>query len=52
VENGKVNPRLELIIAFADTFELTLSQFFARAERKHLKRQPAAPVSGKLKKKS
>ena len=27
LENGKVNPRLELIIAFADTFKLTLSQF-------------------------
>ena len=50
LENGKVNPRLELIIAFADTFELSLSQFFARAERKHLKRQPATP--GKSKKKS
>jgi transcriptional regulator with XRE-family HTH domain len=52
LENGKVNPRLELIIAFADTFKLTLSQFFARAERKHLKRKPAAPVSSKPKKKS
>ncbi|HET8891503.1 MAG TPA: helix-turn-helix domain-containing protein [Candidatus Angelobacter sp.] len=48
LENGKVNPRLELIIAFADTFNLTLSQFFARAERKHLKRKAAAPA--KLKK--
>jgi transcriptional regulator with XRE-family HTH domain len=51
LENGKINSSLEMVIAFADTFELTLSQFFARAERKHLKRQPAAPVSGKLKKK-
>ena len=52
LENGKVNPRLELIIAFADTFKLTLSQFFARAERKHLRRKPAAPASIKPKKKS
>lgn len=51
LENGKVNPTLELIVALADTFTLTLSQFFARAERKHLKRKPAPPVS-KLKKKS
>jgi transcriptional regulator with XRE-family HTH domain len=50
LENGKVNPRLELIIAFADTFKLTLSQFFARAERMHLKRKPAAPA--KLKKRT
>lgn len=35
LEGGKVNPRLELLIAFADTFKLKLSQFFARAERKH-----------------
>jgi len=51
LENGKINPSLELVIAFADTFKLTLSQFFARAERKHLKRKPAAPAP-KLKKKS
>ncbi|HEX4603483.1 MAG TPA: helix-turn-helix transcriptional regulator [Candidatus Angelobacter sp.] len=35
LENGKINPSLEMVIAFADTFKLTLSQFFARAERKH-----------------
>ncbi len=52
LENGKVNPTLELVIAFADTFELTLSQFFARAERKHLGRQAIPPVSAKPKKKS
>lgn len=52
LENGKVNPRLELIIAFADTFKLTLSQFFARAERKHLKRKVAAPSPAKSKKKT
>jgi transcriptional regulator with XRE-family HTH domain len=39
-ENGKINPTIELVVAFADTFDLQLSQFFARAERKHLK--PAA----------
>lgn len=49
LENGKVNPRLELIIAFADTFKLTLSQFFARAERKHLKRKPGSPAKFKKK---
>lgn len=49
LENGKINPSLELIIAFADTFRLTLSQFFARAERKHLNRSSSAP---KPKKKS
>ncbi len=37
LEGGKVNPRLELLIAFADTFKLKLSQLFARAERKHSK---------------
>ena len=47
LENGKINPSLEMVIAFADTFKLTLSQFFARAERKHLKRQPAAPAKAK-----
>lgn len=52
LENGKVNPRLELIIAFADTFKLTLSQFFARAERKHLKRKAAATSPAKSKKKT
>ncbi|MBZ5504088.1 MAG: helix-turn-helix transcriptional regulator [Acidobacteriia bacterium] len=52
LENGKVNPRLELIIAFADTFRLKLSQFFARAERKHLKRKPTALVSVRSKKRS
>jgi transcriptional regulator with XRE-family HTH domain len=49
LENGKINPSLEVVIAFADTFKLTLSQFFARAERKHLHRPPAVP---KPKKKS
>ncbi|MBZ5533402.1 MAG: helix-turn-helix domain-containing protein [Acidobacteriia bacterium] len=52
LENGKINPTLELVIAFADTFKLKLSQFFARAERKHLKKPVAASPSGKLKKKS
>jgi putative transcriptional regulator len=51
LENGKVNPSLELVIAFADMFKLTLAQFFARAERKHLKAK-SAPASGKSKKKS
>jgi putative transcriptional regulator len=37
LENGRINPTLELVIALADTFKMTLSQFFARAERKHLK---------------
>jgi DNA-binding XRE family transcriptional regulator len=50
LENGKVNPRLELIIAFADTFKLSLAQFFARAERKHFKAKPALrPVSPRKK---
>lgn len=35
LENGKVNPTLGLVVVLADTFDLTLSQFFARAERKH-----------------
>jgi transcriptional regulator with XRE-family HTH domain len=43
-ENGKINPTIELVVAFADTFDLQLSQFFARAERKHLK-----PASAKTK---
>jgi len=50
LENGKVNPTLELVIALADTFKLTLSQFFARAERKYSKRKLGAPASGKPKK--
>jgi transcriptional regulator with XRE-family HTH domain len=37
LENGKANPTLELVIALADSFDLTLSQFFARVERKQLK---------------
>jgi transcriptional regulator with XRE-family HTH domain len=37
LENGHVNPTLELVMALADTFDLRLSQFFARVERKHLK---------------
>ena len=37
LEKGKVNPTLELVIALADTFGLTLSQFFARVERKQRK---------------
>jgi putative transcriptional regulator len=50
LENGKVNPSLELMIAFADMFKLSLAQFFARAERKHLKAKPAVrPVSPKKK---
>lgn len=52
LENGKINASMELIIACADTFKLKLSQFFARAERKHLKRKPVAPASAKSKKKS
>jgi transcriptional regulator with XRE-family HTH domain len=52
IENARSNPSMEVIIAFADTFKLKLSQFFARAERKHLKRKPAAPASSKPKKKS
>jgi putative transcriptional regulator len=44
-ENGRINPTLELVIAFADSFELKLSQFFARAERKHSRRQPVAPAA-------
>lgn len=51
IENARSNPSMEVIIAFADTFRLKLSQFFARAERKHMKRQPAASVSARLKKK-
>jgi putative transcriptional regulator len=43
LENGKINPSLELVIAFADMFKLSLSQFFARAERKYGKRSPVAP---------
>ena len=39
LENGSINPTLELVVALADTFKLTLSQFFARAERKHLRRR-------------
>ncbi len=34
LENGKVNPTLGLVIVLADIFDLSLSQFFARAERK------------------
>jgi transcriptional regulator with XRE-family HTH domain len=45
IENARNNPSMEVIIAFADTFKLKLSQFFARAERKHLfKRKAAAPA--------
>jgi transcriptional regulator with XRE-family HTH domain len=40
LENGKVNPTLELVIVLADIFKLTLSQFFSRAERKHLRSGP------------
>jgi transcriptional regulator with XRE-family HTH domain len=40
LENGHVNPTLELVIALADTFDLRLSQFFARVERKQLKSRP------------
>ena len=47
IENARNNPSMEVIIAFADTFKLKLSQFFARAERKHLKRKAAAPVKFK-----
>jgi putative transcriptional regulator len=46
-ENGKINPTLELVIAFADSFELKLSQFFARAERKHSRRNAATSTSKK-----
>ena len=42
LENGKINPSMELIIACADTFKLSLSQFFARVERKHFKSKPAS----------
>jgi DNA-binding XRE family transcriptional regulator len=52
LENGKINPTIELVIVLADTFHLKLSQFFARAERKHLKRPRAAPASGRRKKKT
>jgi transcriptional regulator with XRE-family HTH domain len=51
LENGKINPSMELIIACADTFKLSLAQFFARAERKHLKAKPAG-ASAKPKRKS
>jgi transcriptional regulator with XRE-family HTH domain len=51
LENGKINPSLELLIAFADMFKMSLTQFFARAERKHLKSKPAA-ASSKLRRKS
>ncbi len=44
LENGKVNPTLELVIVLADTFNLTLSQFFARAERKHRRTRSEAPT--------
>jgi transcriptional regulator with XRE-family HTH domain len=37
LENGKINPTLELVVALADTFHLTLSQFFARVERRYKK---------------
>jgi transcriptional regulator with XRE-family HTH domain len=50
LEKGKINPTLELVIALADTFKLTLAQFFARAERKYSKRKPSAPASTKAKK--
>jgi hypothetical protein len=43
---------MEVIIAFADTFKLTLSQFFARAERKHFSRKSVAPGSKPKKKTS
>jgi transcriptional regulator with XRE-family HTH domain len=52
IENGKTNPSMEVIIAFADTFKLTLSQFFARAERKHFSRKSVAPGSKPKKKTS
>lgn len=45
LENGKVNPTLELVIALADIFQLTLSQFFARVERKQRKKPTARPLS-------
>lgn len=47
VESGKVNPRLELLIAFADTFKLKLSQLLARAERKHSKGKKPQAVKPK-----
>jgi transcriptional regulator with XRE-family HTH domain len=50
LENGKINPTLELVIVFAGIFDLTLSQFFSRAERRHLKQQAAEPSSTELKK--
>jgi transcriptional regulator with XRE-family HTH domain len=39
MERGKTNPKLELIVALADTFDLKLSQFFARVERAQQKKQ-------------
>ena len=50
LEKGKINPTLELVVALADTFKLTLSQFFARAERQHSKRLPSTPAYTKSKK--
>ena len=46
LENGRINPTLELVVAFADTFDLQLSQFFARAERKHLKPAASSKTKG------
>ncbi len=50
LENGKINPTLELVIVFASIFDLTLSQFFSRAERR-LKRQTGNTSSNTLKRK-
>jgi DNA-binding XRE family transcriptional regulator len=38
MERGKTNPKLEFIVALADTFDLKLSQFFARVERAQRKK--------------
>ncbi len=38
LERGNVSPKLELIVSLADTFDLKLSQFFARVERAQRKK--------------
>lgn len=44
-----MTPRSNWVIVFVGTLKLKLSQFFARAERKHLKRKAAAPAKFKKK---
>jgi DNA-binding XRE family transcriptional regulator len=45
MERGNVNPKLELIVALADTFDLELSQFFARVER--MQRRKKGPTTNR-----